>query len=34
MNDKNISKQSKLHQLYDTFTNNYNHNIKNVFKFI
>ena len=32
MNDKNISKQSKkLHQLYDTFTNNYNHNIKNVF---
>ena len=32
LNDKNISKQSKkLHQLYDTFTNNYNHNIKNVF---
>ena len=30
--NKNISKQSKkLHQLYDTFTNNYNHNIKNVF---
>lgn len=31
LNDKSISKQSKkLHKLYDTFTNNYEHNIKNV----
>ena len=32
LSDKNLSKQSKkLHQLYDTFTDNYKHNIKNVF---
>lgn len=32
LTDKNISKQSKkLHQLYNTFTNNYKSNIQNVF---
>ena len=32
LTDKNISKQSKkLHELYNTFTNNYKSNIQNVF---